>query len=46
MTAKLREIIPMTDLQEDAAAVLQHLRESGATAVITQEGRAAAVLID
>ena len=46
MMTKLPEVIPMSDLQEDTPAVLQRLRESGTPAVITQEGRAAAVLID
>jgi prevent-host-death family protein len=46
MMTKLPEVIPMSDLQEDAPSVLQRLRESGTPAVITQEGRAAAVLID
>ena len=43
---KLPEVIPLSDLQEDTQAVLQRVRESGTHAVITQEGRAAAVLID
>jgi prevent-host-death family protein len=43
---KLPEVIPLSDLQEDASSVLQRLRESGTPTVITQEGRAAAVLID
>ncbi len=43
---KLPEVIPLSDLQEDTQAVLQRVRESGTPAVITQEGRAAAVLID
>jgi len=46
MTSKLPEVIPVSDLQEDASLVLRRLRESGAPTVITQEGRAAAVLID
>jgi prevent-host-death family protein len=46
MMTKLPEVIPMSDLQEDTVSVLQRLRESGTPAVITQEGRAAAVLID
>lgn len=46
MTSKLPEVIPVSDLQEDASSVLRRLRESGAPTVITQEGRAAAVLID
>ena len=46
MANKLPEVIPVSDLEEDASAVILRLRESGAPAVITQEGRAAAVLID
>ncbi len=43
---KLPEVISLSDLQEDTQAVLQRVRESGTPAVITEEGRAAAVLID
>lgn len=43
---KLPDVIPVSDLEEDASSVLQRLRESGTPTVITQEGRAAAVLID
>ena len=43
---RLPDVIPVSDLQEDTPAVLQRLRESGTPTVITQEGRAAAVLID
>lgn len=46
MSTKLPEIIPVSDLQENASSVLQRLRESRTPTVITQEGRAAAVLID
>jgi prevent-host-death family protein len=46
MTTKLPEVIPVSDLEEDASSVILRLRESGVPAVITQEGRAAAVLID
>jgi prevent-host-death family protein len=43
---KLPDVIPVSDLEEDASSVILRLRESGAPAVITQDGRAAAVLID
>jgi PHD/YefM family antitoxin component YafN of YafNO toxin-antitoxin module len=46
MKTKLPEVIPVSELEEDASSVILRLRESGALAVITQEGRAAAVLID
>jgi prevent-host-death family protein len=46
MMTKLPDVIPMSDLQEDTPSVLQRLRESGTPTVITQEGRATAVLID
>lgn len=46
MTTKLPEVIPVSDLEEDASSIILRLRESGVPAVITQEGRAAAVLID
>jgi prevent-host-death family protein len=43
---KLPDVIPVSDLQEDASLVLQRLRESKIPTVITEEGRASAVLID
>ena len=43
---KLPDIIPVSDLEQDAASVLQRLRQSGTPTVITQEGRATAVLVD
>jgi prevent-host-death family protein len=46
MISKLPAVIPVSDLEEDAASVLERLRHSGAPAVITQKGREAAVLID
>jgi prevent-host-death family protein len=46
MASKLPAVIPISDLEEDATAVLERLRQSGAPAVITQMGREAAVLID
>lgn len=46
MISKLPDIIPVSDLEQDASSVLQRLHRSGMPTVITQEGRAAAVLID
>ena len=43
--AKLPNIIPVTDLRQDAAAVLKRVRRSKEPLVITQRGRAAAVLL-
>ena len=42
---KLPEIIPITDLRQDAAAVLKRVRRSTQPVVITQRGRAAAIMI-
>ena len=41
---KIPEIIPVTDLRKDAAAVLKKLQESVDPLVITQRGRAIAVI--
>jgi prevent-host-death family protein len=46
MISKLPDVIPVSDLEQDATSVLERVRLSGAPAVITQEGRASAVLID
>ena len=43
--AKLPDIIPVTDLRQDAASVLRHVRHSKQPVVITQRGRAAAVML-
>ena len=43
--AKLPNIIPVTDLRQDAAAVLKQVGQSPEPFVITQRGRAAAVLV-
>jgi len=43
--AKLPNILPVTDLRHDAAAVLKRVCRSKEPLVITQRGRAAAVLI-
>jgi len=42
---KVPDIIPVTDLRQDAAAVLRKVRGSRGPLVITQRGRAAAVLL-
>jgi prevent-host-death family protein len=41
---KLPEIVPVTDLRQDAAAVLKRLRTGAGPLVVTQRGRAVAVL--
>jgi prevent-host-death family protein len=43
--AKLPDIIPITDLRQDAAAALNHVKSSKQPVVITRRGRAAAVLL-
>ena len=43
--AKLPNILPVTDLRQDAAAVLKRVCRSKEPLVITQRGRAAAVLL-
>jgi prevent-host-death family protein len=43
--AKVPHIIPVTDLRQDAASVLRRVRSSKHPVVITQRGRAAAVLL-
>ncbi len=42
---KLMNILPISDLRQDAANVLKQLRENKEPIVITQRGRAAAVII-
>lgn len=42
---RIPTIVPVTDLRQDAAAVLKKLRESREPMIITQRGRAAAVMI-
>ena len=44
--AKVPKIVPVTDLRQDAAAVLKKLQESEEPLVITQRGRATAVLLN
>jgi len=43
--SKVPNIIPVTDLRQDAAAALKRLKTSKQPVVITQRGRAAAVLM-
>ena len=43
--ARIPEIIPVTDLRQDAAAVLRRVRGRKGPVIITQRGRAAAVMI-
>ncbi|MFN3202713.1 MAG: type II toxin-antitoxin system Phd/YefM family antitoxin [Bradymonadia bacterium] len=44
--SRIPAIIPVTDLRQDSAAVLEKLKHSDEPVVITQRGRAAAVLLD
>lgn len=43
--AKVPEIIPISDLRQDAAAVLKRVRNSHEPLIVTQRGRAAAVML-
>lgn len=43
--ARLPTIIPVSDLRQDAAGVLRRLAASDEPIVVTQRGRAAAVLV-
>ena len=42
---RLPDIVPVSDLRQDAASVLKRVRESHEPVVITQRGRAAAILV-
>lgn len=42
---KMPEIVPVSDLRQDSAAVLRRLKRSRVPFVITQRGRATAVLL-
>jgi prevent-host-death family protein len=42
---KLLNIIPVSDLRQDAAKVLKRIKDSKEPLVITQRGRAAAVML-
>jgi len=39
------DIIPITDLRQDAAKVLDRVKVSGKPLIVTQRGRAAAVMV-
>jgi len=43
--AKVPEIVPITDLRRDSSAVLKRIRTSREPIIITQRGRAAAVMV-
>jgi len=43
--SRIPPIVPITDLRQDAAQVLDRVRNSNEPLVITQRGRAAAVLM-
>lgn len=43
--SKVPDIVPVTDLRQDAAAVLRRLKGSRDPLVITQRGRAAAIML-
>ncbi|HEY5623952.1 MAG TPA: type II toxin-antitoxin system Phd/YefM family antitoxin [Gammaproteobacteria bacterium] len=43
--AKVPEIVPITDLRQDSSAVLKRVRSSREPVIITQRGRATAVLL-
>ncbi len=43
--AKVPDVIPLTDLRQDAAAALRRVRTSKRPLVITRRGRAAAVMV-
>jgi prevent-host-death family protein len=42
---RLPDIVPVTDLRQDAAKVLTRVRKSKDPVIITQRGRAAAVML-
>ena len=42
---KLMNILPVSDLRQDAAKILKKLRDNKEPIIITQRGRAAAVII-
>lgn len=43
--AKIPEIIPVSDLRQDAATILKRVQNSEQPLVITQRGRAAAIML-
>ncbi|HTY25995.1 MAG TPA: type II toxin-antitoxin system Phd/YefM family antitoxin [Desulfomonilaceae bacterium] len=42
---KLPEIVPVSDLRQDAAKLLKRIHDSNEPLIITQRGRAAAVML-
>jgi len=43
--ARIPDIVPITDLRQGAAAVLSRVRKSPQPLVVTQRGRAAAIML-
>jgi len=43
--SRLPEIVPITDLRQDSSAVLERVRTSRQPLIITQRGRAVAVML-
>ena len=43
--ARIPELIPVTDLRQDAAAILKRVESSSQPLVTTQRGRSAAVML-
>ena len=43
--ARIPELIPVTDLRQDAAAILKRVESSSQPLVITQRGRSVAVML-
>jgi prevent-host-death family protein len=43
--SRIPEVVPVTDLRQDAAAVLRRVRGRRQPLIITQRGRAAAVML-
>ena len=43
--AKIPNIVPITDLRQDATSIVKRVNDSGRPVVITQRGRAAAVMV-
>ena len=43
--AKIPKIIPVSDLRQDAAAILKRVRNSNEPLIVTQRGRAATVML-
>jgi prevent-host-death family protein len=43
--AKIPRLVPITDLRQDATSIVKHVTSSPEPLIITQRGRAAAVLV-